>query len=44
MLDSKAGLDRTAEKFADGDYYTFATFEQYGWTRSLSADWMSEVP
>ena len=43
-LDTKAGLDRKAITYPDDEVYTFATFEEYGWTRTLDAGWFEALP
>jgi hypothetical protein len=43
-LNSKAGLDRTAVTYKDGDSWTFADFEPYGWARTLPDDWFDQLP
>ena len=40
----KVGLDRSVTTYKDDEVYTFATFEEYGWTRTLTSDWFEMLP
>jgi hypothetical protein len=43
-LTTKAGLDRTPKTYAADAVYTWADFQPYGWTRTLSPNWFEEIP
>ena len=41
---AKANEASVAETWSDSETTTFADFEQFGWTRTLDADWMKKLP
>jgi hypothetical protein len=42
-LGAQAGLGRPMPAAGEGGY-TFATFQEFGWTRTLSEDWIDSLP
>ena len=38
------GKRRTVKKYKSKDVWTWDDFEYYGWTRSLSDNWMNDIP
>lgn len=40
----KAHEPYSGPRWGDDEVYTFADFEEYGWTRTLDADWFTSLP